>query len=118
MWIFILIILALSIGAYTGWRAGVYFIKKENTTLQNQIDLLEAYANHWAGEATNKYQLSENLSNSQNKNLSNTMNTVIQILQTAEHQSLRNQQIEEQQQINKLIQEAKNITTHNDTYSL
>ncbi len=108
MWVLITGITALILGTFLGYKAGIYFIRKENIILQRQLLLQREYSDHWAKEATNKNELNKQIATQQTTNTATAMQTFIQLLQASQQKQAENNNQEEKEKIEKLINQVKN----------
>lgn len=112
--ILLIVLILLSIGFIAGYKVGQWYSKGLNTSLQSQVDLLTLHSKHWAQEASNKYQLSEQVSIHQTKSTSETMHTIIQLLSALEQQQSHASNTDEQRKISHILNQAKSLALHHE----
>lgn len=107
--IILLLLVLLAIGFVIGYKTGQWYSNGINSSLRTQVDMLTVHSRHWAQEATNKYELSEQISAGQARQVTATLQTVIymlQVMQKEQQQSLSN---EEQKKISQIIHNTKEV---------
>lgn len=109
MAIFILILVCLSIGGFTGFKIGTHFIRQENITVLKQNALLQQFSNEWANAARNSTELTSNIAERQTSNLATTMQSVIQLLHAYQLQQTGNSNTTQNEKVSELIAKAKSI---------
>lgn len=105
------ILVVIGITFYGGYRLGQFFIEKENDTLRTQLMFQERFSRTWAAEATDKYTLSYQVAAQQKTNLTETMQTVIQLLSAYQLQNTGNTPQLQHEKVSELIARAKAIGT-------
>lgn len=114
----ILIIVALALGLFLGYKAGAYHTNKVNNTLrsqieilENQVSLLQGYSNYWGKETAGSFTLLNTISQHHTSSSASTINTVIQLLSSMQREQGTSMTSESQQKIQELINQAKAITS-------
>lgn len=108
--IILLLLVLLAIGFVIGYKTGQWYSNGLNSSLRTQVDMLTVHSRHWAQEATNKYQLSEQISAGQARQVTATLQTVIYMLQVMQKEQQQTLSNEEQEKIELLINQAKQIS--------
>jgi len=106
----ILIIVCLAVGGFLGFKIGTHFIQQENIVLHKQINLLDTYSKTWASEASQSYQLSNQIAAQQTNNLATNMHNVIQLLHSIQQQQAGTLNHQENEKVTQLINQAKNLS--------
>lgn len=94
---------------YGGFRLGSHHTRRENDTLRNQLILQEKFSRNWAAEATDKYTLVQHVGQQHYSNVSSTIQMVVHLLQTIQLEQGHNLSSQENEKINQLINQAKQV---------
>lgn len=100
-------ILATLLGAFIGYRVGSLYVRRENASLKNHVQSLEAFATYWAGAAASKNTLWQSVADRNTSNLSTTMATVISLMQSIQHQENKTLSNTDQDRIKSIISQAQ-----------
>lgn len=107
-------ILILAGGLFLGYKMGVVFIKRENTTLHKLHELHEKYTSYWGTLAAGSNQLYDSINKQQTQNTTNTVHTIVQLLQSLQQNQSSTLSQEDQKKVERIIQEAQSIYPMNE----
>jgi hypothetical protein len=108
MWFILAGMTVLALGIFIGYKAGTYFIKKENIILYKQVQLLHGFSQHWAHEATAKNELNKKVAEQQTQNTTTAIQTFIQLLNSFQQRQAENINQEEKEKLDRIINQVKN----------
>ncbi|MDR1717019.1 MAG: hypothetical protein LBS20_14380 [Prevotella sp.] len=115
--IYLLIIIGILLiigGAYLGFRAASYMIKKdirgENIFLKEENQRLKDALSFWSSQATGNLNLYQNIIQAHNMNLSNTLGSIVGLLQSVKQDPNSNLSNDERIRIDRMIEQAKGLS--------
>lgn len=109
--IIVIIIVSVIVVFFLGFKAGSYFINKENEVLYKQNTLLQTFSNHWANAARSQHELTQDIAEHQTSNLTSTIQAVVYLLSAFERQNAEALSSQENEKITQLINQAKSLTS-------
>jgi predicted negative regulator of RcsB-dependent stress response len=109
MWTILIIIILILLGAgiYIGYRISQSLTDHENEVLKKEIHLLNNFSEHWAREATDKYELTNKIARQQQENLTSAMQNFTQLMQSLKQTEIENTNQEERRKIETAIKQIK-----------
>lgn len=107
----LLAIIMLALGCYIGYKAGKRQAEKELEIVYTQNALLQSYAQQWSDISSNRTNLIMDVAQHQTQTTGATINTVIHLLHSLESKAINNTDTEQQEKINQLINQAKQLTS-------
>ena len=105
----LIVIIILGLVFYGGFRYGSHHTRRVNETLHTQLLLQEKFSKTWAAEATDKYNLSNQVNAQNTNNVGTTIQMVLQLLNNLQSQNTGTLNEQQNEKVSDLIARAKSI---------